>query len=76
MFLGEAVTLVTNVGQILFPKLSLATSIDFPVNVLCLQDKYTIARNNDMVYLCSITTVAYQKIVVHFVLLTGQICQK
>lgn len=76
MLLGKAVALVAGVWQILLPELSITAAINLPVDILGLQHKNAVARDNNMVNLCGVIAVANQKVIVNPVVFAVQILQE
>ena len=51
------------------------TAIHLPVNIFSLQDKYPVARDNDVIDLCGIISISNQKVVVYPIIFAREILQ-
>ena len=60
VLLGGAVTFIAPVRQVLLPELGIPAAIYLPVYILCLYDKDSVAREDDMVDLCCVVSVLQQ----------------
>ncbi len=76
MFLGKAEAFIAYVRQVLFPEFGITASIHSPVNILRLQHKHAITRNDDMIYLRGVLPIPNEKIIENTVVLTVQILQE
>lgn len=76
MFLSEAIALVTGVWQILLPELSITAAIDLPMDILGLQYKYAIPRDDNMINLRGVISVTNQKVILNSVVFAVQILQE
>ena len=76
MFLGEAMAFISPVRQVLFPKLRLLITVNFPMNVFRFDYKNSISGNDDMIDLRSIVPVANQQIIKDPIIFLWQILHK